>query len=113
MQKLDHDHRCELLGEFFRLFASAVRVKMFCCLKQGPLTVSQIAAQVGIALPNASQHLRIMRHLGAVRCVRMGNRSYYQLGDKRFMQAAELIAQVLEQREASQSGFVTRRAAHG
>ncbi|NNM86072.1 MAG: winged helix-turn-helix transcriptional regulator [Phycisphaerales bacterium] len=113
MQKLDHNHRCELLGEFFRLFASAVRVKMFCCLKEGPLTVSQIASQVGIAMPNASQHLRIMRHLGAVRCAKVGNHSYYHLGDKRFMQAAELIAQVLEQRHAAQSRFASRRSAHG
>ncbi len=110
MRRLEHNQRCELLGEFFRLFASAVRVKIFCCLKDGPLTVSRIADGVGIALPNASQHLRLMRHLGAVRCTKKRNLRYYRLSDKRLLRAAELIAEVLEQRQTELTRIGDRRA---
>ena len=64
MTRSRHKRLCERLGTFFGLFANPVRMKIFCCLQHGPQSVSYIAREAGITLPNTSQHLRRMRQLG-------------------------------------------------
>lgn len=104
---MDHRQRCELLGDFFGIFANAARMRIFCCLNDGPFTVSQIARNVGITLPNASQHLRLMRQMGAVKAIRAGQRVYYHLADERLIQAADLIGRVIEERQPMRHGCKT------
>ena len=55
------DASCELLGSFFAIFANATRMRIFCALHGGARTVTGIAEHSGISIPNASQHLRLMR----------------------------------------------------
>ena len=95
-QAWNHDQRCERLGRFFSAFANAARMRIFCSIQDGPRQVSQIAVEAGITLPNASQHLRLMRQLGMVRTRRAGRNVYYYIADKRFVQAANLAADALE-----------------
>ncbi len=102
MNKNLHSQRCELLSEFFRIFANAARMRIFCCLNNGPRTVSLIAREVGITLPNASQHLRLMRQLGVVETTRAGRNVYYHLADARYVQAADLIGRVIAERQSKQ-----------
>lgn len=86
---------CKLLGDFFAIFAHANRMRVFCALQQGPRTVSQIAEHVGISLPNASQHLRLMRDRHAVVAEKRGQHVYYRVADERFITAAQMIADAL------------------
>ncbi|MGC8625175.1 MAG: ArsR/SmtB family transcription factor [Phycisphaerae bacterium] len=97
MKSSPHDQRCERLGEFFGIFAHAARMKIFCCLQNGPRSVSQIAREAGITLPNTSQHLRLMRQQGAVDSKRSGRSVYYHLADPRFIEAANMVADALAQ----------------
>ena len=92
----NHNQRCECLGRFFRAFAHAARMRIFCSIQDGPRQVSQIAVEAGITRPNASQHLRLMRQLGVVKSRRAGRNVYYYVADKRFIQAANLAADALE-----------------
>ncbi len=48
-------------------------------LARFPLTVGDLAKQLGVSQPTASGHLRLLRELGLVTVVRRGNRSYYRL----------------------------------
>lgn len=48
-------------------------------LSRFPLTVGDLAKQLGVSQPTASGHLRLLRELGLVTVVRRGNRSYYRL----------------------------------
>jgi DNA-binding transcriptional ArsR family regulator len=86
---------CCMMGDFFTIFANATRMRIFCALQAGDQTVSQIAEHAGIALPNASQHLRLMRDKGAVIADKRGQSVYYRIADARFIQAALLIRQAL------------------
>ncbi len=97
MTRSRHKQLCERLGTFFGLFANPVRMKIFCCLQHGPQSVSYIAREAGITLPNTSQHLRRMRQLGAVNSMRSGRSIYYHVADQRFIQAANLVADALDQ----------------
>ena len=90
-----NDHACDLLGEFFTIFAHPTRMRILCALQHQPRTVSQIAVYARIALPNASQHLRLMREKGAVAMVKQGQHVHYRIADPRFLQALMLIREVL------------------
>jgi DNA-binding transcriptional ArsR family regulator len=89
---------CDMMGDFFMIFANTTRMQIFCALQHGDLTVSQIAERACIALPNASQHLRLMRDKGAVVAQKKGQSVYYRIADTRFVEAANLIRQALVER---------------
>ena len=48
---------------------------------RGPATVSQLAGELGVPLPQLSNHLRRLRESGLVRVERSGRQAVYQLGD--------------------------------
>lgn len=48
-------------------------------LTRFPLTVGDLARQLGVSQPTASGHLRLLRELDLVEMVKRGNRSYYRL----------------------------------
>ena len=48
-------------------------------LSQFPLTVGDLAKQVGVSQPTTSGHLRLLKEMGLVDVVKKGNRSYYSL----------------------------------
>src|SRR5215203_4734887 len=48
---------------------------------RGPATVSQLAGELAVPLPQLSNHLRRLREAGLVRVERSGRQAVYQLGD--------------------------------
>lgn len=96
------DASCELLGSFFAIFANATRMRIFCALHGGAKTVTEIAAHAGISIPNASQHLRLMRDRGAVVAEKRAQNVYYGIADARLVDAVMLIrVTLLEELERS------------
>ncbi len=89
------DSSCELLGDFFTIFANATRMRVFCALQQESKTVTEIADHAGVSIANASQHLRLMRGKGAVIAEKSAQNVYYRIADQRFLQAAVLIREAL------------------
>ena len=104
-----NDELCGLMGGFFSLLAHPTRIRIFCALQHGPQTVSVLAEKSQITLPNASQHLRVMRQNGALTSEKRGQHVFYQIADPRFLQAAEMIRDALVERVQGQA----RRAARG
>lgn len=88
------------MGNFFTLFAHATRMRIFCALEGGPMTVTRIAEEADISAPNASQHLRLMRDRGAVVTERQGQSIYYRMADPRFFEAANLVRKALDDRSS-------------
>jgi ArsR family transcriptional regulator len=107
-----NDASCELLGGFFATFAHTSRMRIFCALQGKPKTVTEIAADAGITITNASQHLRLMRDRGAVVAERRAQSVYYSIADARFVEAAKMIREALSQQlrqNADQAATRTRR----
>jgi ArsR family transcriptional regulator, virulence genes transcriptional regulator len=86
---------CELVAEFFAILGHARRVAIFCELRDGRKTVSDLAELCGVALPNVSQHLRIMRDKGMVKTEKEGQSVYYSIVDERFVEACKTIRDAL------------------
>jgi DNA-binding transcriptional ArsR family regulator len=98
MKRLMNEASCELLGDFFETFAHSTRMRIFCALQREPKTVTEIANEAGVSIPNASQHLRLMRDRGAVVADKRAQSVYYRIADQRFIEAAILIRSALSER---------------
>src|SRR3989442_1407647 len=73
-----------LLDEFARLaqaLANGRRLEIVDVLANGERTVERLAAETGLSVANASQHLQVLREVGLVRRRRDGTRIYYELRD--------------------------------
>ncbi len=98
MKRLMNEASCELLGDFFETFAHGTRMRIFCALQREPKTVTEIANEAAVSIPNASQHLRLMRDRGAVIAEKKAQSVYYRIADQRFIEAAILIRSALSER---------------
>jgi len=73
-----------LFDEFARLahaLANGRRLEIVDVLANGERTVERLAAETGLSVANASQHLQVLREVGLVRRRRAGTRIYYELRD--------------------------------
>ena len=55
---------------------------LFRSLSQFPLTVGDLATQVGVSQPTTSGHLKLLKEMGLVQVSKSGNRSYYHLDEQ-------------------------------
>ena len=62
--------------------AAPSRLLMLARLRQGPCTVTKLAADVGMAQSAVSHQLRLLRHLGLVTATRQGKTTIYALYDE-------------------------------
>lgn len=97
---------CKLMAEFFSVYANPTRMSIFCALRDGPLTVSELAEHTQASLQNVSQHLRVMRDKGAVVTEKAGQHVYYSLAHPKFVQGMRLIHDALVEAYQRKAGSV-------
>lgn len=64
--------------------ADSNRLKIVELLRDGPLTVGEIADRLGLGQPQASKHLRVLNEAGFVEVHPIANRRVYKLRPKPF-----------------------------
>lgn len=70
------------LAANLKAFADPTRLMLLVLisrLRRFPLTVGDLARQLGVSQPTASGHLKLLRSLDLVEVVKRGNRSYYRV----------------------------------
>lgn len=70
------------VAETMQALAAPSRLLMLARLRQGPCTVTTLAADVGMAQSAVSHQLRLLRHLGLVTATRHGKTTIYALYDE-------------------------------
>lgn len=63
----------------FSALAEPTRLRMVEILKDGPLSVGEIAERLGLRQPQASKHLRVLLEAGLVEVEAAANRRNYRL----------------------------------
>lgn len=79
------DFKSRVYTEFARIgqaLASERRLELLDLLAQGPRHVESLAAETGMSVANASQHLQMLRRLHLIESEREGNRVVYRLADE-------------------------------
>ena len=64
-------------------------------LRQGEISVTDLAEALDISQPNLSQHLTLMRQKGIVTTRRAGLNVYYRLASPKIVKACGLMREVL------------------
>jgi DNA-binding transcriptional ArsR family regulator len=69
---------------FFAALAESNRLEIIELLREGPLTVGEIANRLGLNQPQTSKHLRILSDAGFVEVHPIANRRVYKLKRQAF-----------------------------
>ncbi len=89
------DATCNIVAEFFSVYSNPTRIHIFCALRSGPKTVSELADHAKASLQNISQHLRVMKDKGALTSEKRGQNVYYSVADPKFLFGVKMIRDAL------------------
>jgi ArsR family transcriptional regulator len=82
-------------AELFKVLSVGSRIRIIELLKQkGPLGVNELSEALGITPSAVSQHLKILRFAGLVRCERKGYCLPYEIDKKAMNHCREVLAEV-------------------
>jgi DNA-binding transcriptional ArsR family regulator len=90
-QRAAPDELYELHARICKALADPKRLCIINELRDGPRSVGDIAAAVGMSQPNASQHLGILRSRGMLTRSRSGPTIYYGLRSTKIIDAVDLL----------------------
>jgi DNA-binding transcriptional ArsR family regulator len=79
----------ERCAELLSALAAPERLQIVRLLREGPRSVGEIAAELKMALVNASHHLGVLRHAGLVRNRKQGRHVIYSLAPNLLQEEAE------------------------
>ena len=81
----------ELYAQVCRALSDPKRLLIIEALRDGPLTVGELADTLALSQPNVSQHLSVLRERRIVIAERDGTRVRYRLNGDRVLAAIDLL----------------------
>jgi rhodanese-related sulfurtransferase len=93
------EYKIELFEEFARIgkaLSSGRRLELLELLAQGERVVEELAAETGMSIANASQHLQVLRGAHLVDVRRQGTYARYRLSDERVLRLWRSLREVGE-----------------
>jgi ArsR family transcriptional regulator, virulence genes transcriptional regulator len=85
----------EMQADICQTLANPKRLQILNLLKDGELSVSALVEALGMAKPNLSQHLGVMRQKGILATRREGTAIYYRLVSPLIIEACRTMRRVL------------------
>ena len=95
------EFKTRLYGQFARIgkaLSSPHRLELLELLAQGERTVESLAAEIGLSLANASQHLQTLKQASLVETRKDGLHVFYRLSDPAVFDVSRAIHAVAERR---------------
>lgn len=93
--------RFRLHADICKVLTDPKRLVLLDSLRAGEMTVSELAEAAGITLPNASQHLAVMRGAGLVEGRRDGAAVRYHLAEPEILRACDIVSGIVDRRQAA------------
>lgn len=87
-----------LHAELCKVLTDPKRLMILDALRHGDRSVTQLADAIGVSLPNASQHLAVMRHAGLVESRRAGTSAIYRLAEPTIVDACDIVHGIVRRR---------------
>lgn len=100
------------LARIGKALASPHRIELLDLLAQSERTVDSLAAETGLSLANASQHLQTLRQAGLVESRKEGLYVRYRLADPSVFEACRALRVVAERRLADLDRLVREHFEH-
>jgi len=95
--------RYQLHAEVCKVLTDPKRLMLIDALRHGEATVGELALGIGISLPNASQHLAVLRNAGLVEGRRVGTTVLYRLEEPEIVEACDVVHRIVGRRLAARS----------
>ena len=92
--------RYRLHAELCKVLTDPKRLMILDALRHGERSVGDLAQAIGVALPNASQHLAVMRNAGLVEGRRAGTTIIYRLAEPTIVDACDIVHRIADRRIA-------------
>jgi DNA-binding transcriptional ArsR family regulator len=91
MSRADIREMYALHARLCKAIADPKRLLILDALRDGELSVGELAEELGLSQPNTSQHLAILRERNVVTTSRAGNTIYYSLNSRKVLDAVDLL----------------------
>ena len=98
--------RYRLHADLCKVLTDPKRLMLLDALRGREQSVTELADAIGVALPNASQHLAVMRSAGLVESRRAGTTIHYRLAEPTIVDACDIVHRIVERRIAQRSAPV-------
>jgi DNA-binding transcriptional ArsR family regulator len=89
-----------LHAELCKVLTDPKRLMLLDALRGGERSVGELALAIGVALPNASQHLALLRGAGLVEGRRSGTTVTYRLAEPTIAESCDIIHAIVARRLA-------------
>jgi len=96
----DAFERYRMHADVCKVLTDPKRLMLLDSLRAGERSVGDLADAIGVALPNASQHLAVLRGAGLVDGRRSGTTILYRLAEPAIVEACDVIHAIVERRLA-------------
>ncbi|HIQ30457.1 MAG TPA: ArsR family transcriptional regulator [Candidatus Caldiarchaeum subterraneum] len=83
-------------AEFCKTFSHPIRLAIIDLLRNGEKNVAELQKELGIRQTTISQHLAVLRRIGAVIARNEGRVVYYKLADERIIKAYDMLDKVIK-----------------
>ena len=96
----------QLHAEICGGLADPNRIMILYTLSQSPHNVTELADELDMSQPQVSRHLKVLRERGMVTSKRNGTVVVYSLGDKRLIQALDLLRAAMHDMMAKRAELI-------
>ena len=88
-------------AELCKVLTDPKRLMILDALRHEERSVSDLADAISVTLPNASQHLAVMRNVGLVEGRRAGTTVIYRLAEPTIVDACDIVHRIVARRVAA------------
>jgi DNA-binding transcriptional ArsR family regulator len=81
----------ELIAQRFRVIGEPMRIRLLDALRDGPMTVNELADRLGASQQNVSKHVGVLAQAGIVAREKEGNRVRCSIADESIFRLCELV----------------------
>lgn len=96
----------DLQSELCRTLSSANRLRILHTLRQGPLSVGEIARETEMSHAHVSQHLAVLRAQDVVRAERAGTSVVYHITNPKVALICDLMREILADQAADRASLI-------
>lgn len=93
----------ELHARLCKAIADPKRLLIITELRDGPMTVGELAESLEMSQSNTSQHLAVLRDRGVVESTKEAQNVYYALASKKVVKAIDLLREFMVEQLGDQS----------
>lgn len=93
-----------------KTIAHAKRLEILDTLRDGEMSVNELAERMELPPANVSQQLAVLRNAGVLQTRQEGASVFYRIANPKILQAYDLMTQVMKEVAAERSRLVRRTA---